>query len=332
MLKLKLQASVWQIYMALQNGYAYEDSRRWMFPSAVNTDNHHMQTYYPYRSSDRRDDGFSDYHLHLNNRYPNSLPRYCIPAGASSSFPVYRTAMIGEHDVLCGRGGATNSHRGNQAYRRLVQAHKNEYLQAKKKYKPVIAARVVKAVREKGGHFLKQEGNVLDGTQLYWVDVGDEKAMEKTCQALREGAPALLRQGCFPKDDTIKEESVDDDDNKDDAEPSTMSPSKTITTFELKPPNCEHATISTTDTSSWESSSCSIQDSNFLRPYQRMVLPLGWDCEPIPLHHLPPTERELYLRAFVPPLPTVNKKPRLHPKIIVAEPIDHRINRSDVFE
>jgi hypothetical protein len=90
-------------------------------------------------------------------------------------------ASISEHDVLLGRGGETNSHVGNRAYRRIVFENQGEYLMAKKKEKTIIAKRIVSLVKSNGGRFLKKDDNQV------WVDAGDAKAVSKTSQALREG-------------------------------------------------------------------------------------------------------------------------------------------------
>jgi hypothetical protein len=93
-----------------------------------------------------------------------------------------------DHDVLCGRGGGSNNHRGNEAFRKLVGAVKVEYVACPKREKPIIAMRVVQAVRAQSppGRFLQHDK--LSNT---WKDVGDNRAREKTSQALREGAPII---------------------------------------------------------------------------------------------------------------------------------------------
>ena len=54
----------------------------------------------------------------------------------------------------------------------------------------LLLFRFVELIREHGGRFLRwSEGNTLSG--VLWVDIGDERAKEKTCQALQEGAPEL---------------------------------------------------------------------------------------------------------------------------------------------
>lgn len=116
-----------------------------------------------------------------------------------------------ENDVLSGRGGATNSYRGNRAFRVLVKEYQEQYLKAKKRDKPAVASLIVETIRKRGGRFLRRDtsqfrrrpsrtpdgfdGGGGSGSMIQWVDIGDERAREKTCQALREGAPELRRLG-----------------------------------------------------------------------------------------------------------------------------------------
>ena len=95
---------------------------------------------------------------------------------------------IHDHDVLSGRGGASNNHPGNENFRKLVNNVKFEYLQCPKREKPLLAMRIVQAVRAQSppGRFLQH-----DKHSDTWRDVGDSKAREKTSQALREGAPII---------------------------------------------------------------------------------------------------------------------------------------------
>jgi hypothetical protein len=89
-------------------------------------------------------------------------------------------------DVLCGRGGETNHHPGNVQYRGLVKKYQRLYLKAKRRDKPKIARLIVDTVRRRTGRFLKK-----DPVAGVWKDVGNNKAREKTSQALREGAPEI---------------------------------------------------------------------------------------------------------------------------------------------
>lgn len=89
---------------------------------------------------------------------------------------------VNQYDVLCGRGGGTNSQIGNRKFRKLVQDFQPTYLLAKRKEKPLLARTIVLIIRKRGGRFLKK---VEDTGELF--EVGDAKAEAKTSQALREG-------------------------------------------------------------------------------------------------------------------------------------------------
>jgi len=91
------------------------------------------------------------------------------------------SGAIWENDVICGRGGASNKHKGNMFFRELVAKHRQKYLASNKVEKKLIAKFIVDAIRRIGGRFLKF------GQSLEFTDIGDISAMEKTCQALREG-------------------------------------------------------------------------------------------------------------------------------------------------
>ena len=96
-----------------------------------------------------------------------------------------------DNDVLCGRGGGTNHHLGNKQYRKLVEDRKRDYVNSSKRGKPLLSRSIVEAVRKQSppGRFLTKD----DKTGL-WYDIGDQKAREKTAQALREGAPDIRKE------------------------------------------------------------------------------------------------------------------------------------------
>lgn len=140
-------------------------------------------------------------------------PQHSSSHGNAESFRFIR--QINNNDVLCGRGGATNSHIGNRAFRHLVKQYKDKYLKAKKKEKPNVAGEIVDKIRslDPPGRFLKK-----DRDTGYWLDIGDMRAKEKTSQALREGAPLIrrkLKEGALLADEeggvTKEKESVDQD-------------------------------------------------------------------------------------------------------------------------
>jgi hypothetical protein len=96
-----------------------------------------------------------------------------------------------ENDVLCGRGGSINSHKGNEQFRDFVEKRKRVYLTARfKREKRLIASSIVTEIRQMDppGRFLARKGSKDHG---WWYDIGDEKARDKTSQALRENAPSI---------------------------------------------------------------------------------------------------------------------------------------------
>ena len=108
---------------------------------------------------------------------------------------------VRDHDVLCGRGAPTSWHPGNQFFRLLIDKYQGPYLAAKRMDKPEIAMQLVALVRERGGRFLKRTKVVSSARNsvsasrghFAWQDIGEQRAYEKACQALREGAPEIRR-------------------------------------------------------------------------------------------------------------------------------------------
>jgi len=91
--------------------------------------------------------------------------------------------LVTDYDILCGRGGLTNHHKGNKRFRDIVALHRPDYVRAPKIQKPSVARVIVRAIRngDPPGRFLRK-----DEKSGKWVDIGDKKAAEKTSQALRE--------------------------------------------------------------------------------------------------------------------------------------------------
>ena len=88
---------------------------------------------------------------------------------------------IGAHDVLMGRGGATNNNSGNIRFREIVLSKQLVYLDSKKKEKKAIAQECVDSVHANGGRFLRRD----DATGC-WTEVPLKKAVTKASQCLRE--------------------------------------------------------------------------------------------------------------------------------------------------
>jgi hypothetical protein len=106
-------------------------------------------------------------------------------------------------DVLCGRGVPSKYHAGNHYFQFLIDSYQSQYIAARRCDKPLIAFYVVDLImQERGGRFLKRtpmpprkdgegDSKPIGGG---WEDIGRQRAYEKVCQALREGAPDVRRQ------------------------------------------------------------------------------------------------------------------------------------------
>lgn len=99
------------------------------------------------------------------------------------------------HDVLCGRGGGINSHVGNRIFRDWVADRRLDYnLASSKADKARVAKEVMNQVTMQNppGRFLQRDAT--GGIGSWWIEITEEKAMAKTSQALREGAPTIRAQ------------------------------------------------------------------------------------------------------------------------------------------
>ena len=79
---------------------------------------------------------------------------------------------------------------GNELFRQMVNQKKRLYLNSCKRDKPSVSRGIVQSIRNLNppGRFLQRD----EQTGL-WYDIGDQKAREKTSQALREGAPDIRK-------------------------------------------------------------------------------------------------------------------------------------------
>ena len=102
-----------------------------------------------------------------------------VEVDSDRKFPV-RGCDISASDVMCGRGGQSNCHPGNKAYRDIVNRFRPGYASAKKFQKLDIARTVVVLVRQQKGRFLKK-----DEKSDLWYEIGDNQALGKTSQILR---------------------------------------------------------------------------------------------------------------------------------------------------
>jgi len=110
------------------------------------------------------------------------------------------------HDVLSGRGGGINSHAGNKVFREWVRVRKEDYnLAGSKAEKAKVANEVIDLVRGQNppGRFLQRENNSVAGPS-WWIEVDEVRALAKTSQALREGAPQIRAAHKDELDDKAK--------------------------------------------------------------------------------------------------------------------------------
>lgn len=113
----------------------------------------------------------------------------------TSSMIVRRIRTPHEHDVLCGRGGGINGHKGNGIFRNWVADRRLDYnLASSKADKARVAKEVMNLVTRQNppGRFLQRDPT--GGIGSWWIEIDETKAMAKTSQALREGAPTIRAQ------------------------------------------------------------------------------------------------------------------------------------------
>jgi hypothetical protein len=86
------------------------------------------------------------------------------------------------HDVLCGRGAGVTKNTGNKCWHDLIASNRHLYTSVPRNQRPAICQNIVQAVRSLSppGRFLAKDKNGV------WYDIGDEKAQEKTAQAMRD--------------------------------------------------------------------------------------------------------------------------------------------------
>ena len=101
--------------------------------------------------------------------------------------------QINENDVLLGRGGMTNTNPGNIKFRELVAKYRMSYCTAPKGDKGALARYLCNYVRYRNGRFLRRDDECKELTPC-WYEVGDDKAVQKCGQALREGTADMVRK------------------------------------------------------------------------------------------------------------------------------------------
>jgi len=115
---------------------------------------------------------------------------------SSGGTPLRRIRTPHPHDVLSGRGGGINAHPGNKVFRDWVRLRKEDYnLAPNKAEKTRVALEVMDQVKQQNppGRFLQKDTSVASGP-VWWIEVDEARALAKTSQALREGAPQIRLQ------------------------------------------------------------------------------------------------------------------------------------------
>jgi hypothetical protein len=218
---------------------------------------------------------------------------------------------------LSGRGGATNSHIGNRLFRSFVKQYKSDYLKAKKRDKPQVAAIVVDKIRERGGRFLRR---YKSDEGMVWIEIGDGRAREKTCQALREGAPAIRRRkAASDSDGTLSATSTFDRTVPEGEEEKKLNyggRTQIVRTYETEK----------------EEADTTVGVPIVIRPSMTLICRSLDQALAIPVDELDESEREMYLRDFLPPNPAVQKKKTSYQTVI--SPVDGiaHYDTSRVFE
>ncbi|MGK3736678.1 MAG: hypothetical protein ACI8RD_003793 [Bacillariaceae sp.] len=218
---------------------------------------------------------------------------------------------------MSGRGGATNSHIGNRLFRSLVKQYKSDYLKAKKRDKPQVAAIVVDKIRERGGRFLRR---YKSDEGMVWIEIGDGRAREKTCQALREGAPAIRRRkAASDSDGTLSATSTFDRTVPEGEEEKKLNyggRTQIVRTYETEK----------------EEADTTVGVPIVIRPSMTLICRSLDQALAIPVDELDESEREMYLRDFLPPNPAVQKKKTSYQTVI--SPVDGiaHYDTSRVFE
>eukprot|EP00934_Nitzschia_sp_Nitz4_P003424 Nitzschia sp. Nitz4//scaffold22_size323478//317811//319128//NITZ4_000598-RA/size323478-snap-gene-0.575-mRNA-1//-1//CDS//3329543210//3414//frame0 len=237
-----------------------------------------------------------------------SYPYYHQPWGPPTMAPyIDPITDVKPHDVLSGRGGATNSHSGNRAFRQLVKEYQSEYLAAKKRDKPSVAAIIVDKIREKGGRFLKKYSTSPDG-QVLWMEIGDDRAKEKTAQALREGAPEIRRKRkASSSDEEDMKHSLDETGNKESISPRS-SFGRSVSNDDSTRSTSQKLIAQNSSSGHDDSHSSTIHQSGSIMIVPSVTLLRRRVAQPIAVDQLGPEEREIYLRDFLPPDPCIRQK------------------------
>jgi hypothetical protein len=126
----------------------------------------------------------------------------------TSATTITTTSKPRDVDVLCGRGGSVNKHKGNIVYRKVVDYNKAFYQSVHKKHRILVSRSIVQSIINYGGRFLvmgnsgsssssspKGGTTATTTTKKVWVPICFKRAVQKTSQALRERSTATTDGG-----------------------------------------------------------------------------------------------------------------------------------------
>jgi hypothetical protein len=145
-----------------------------------------------------RMDPFSDTHItdshatmasHTSTNLPMNYNDMTLgEEGTSAAGPLVIVNEPTEMDVLCGRGGLINQHKGNVIYRKIVEYNKPVYRQVPKRYRILVPQSIVHTILQAGGRFLQSitTTTTSKNAPTQWAEIPLARATQKTSQALRE--------------------------------------------------------------------------------------------------------------------------------------------------
>jgi hypothetical protein len=151
-----------------------------------------------------------DSSIPYNQRIP---ARPYVPSDAAKTYPIAESELR-DRDVLMGRGGLTNQNVGNIWFRDLISHYRLAYCTVAKGQKRQLAVNIRNFVRTCSGRFLESAKN-----DKKWYECGDDRAVLKIGQALREGTAVAIRKLLGKSDstdgDNDREEGCADDEKHD---------------------------------------------------------------------------------------------------------------------
>lgn len=191
-----------------------------------------------------------------------------------------------------------------------------------------MASHIVELIRERGGRFLRKCGETTAQGNVLWYDIGNDRAREKTCQALREGAPEIRRRKSksFEETGSKQKDSSDEEDEPTTRRDSDSPRNGTAKTVLKERKSIENVVKSDArdDCESTRSEPVAgvelKKEEAMIRPSARLIKRLM--TTEITMEELTPRERELYLRSFVPPDGTMHGSKRTRDVYLIARPYE----------